>query len=194
MSELGAGLPQSAIGSVINAAAGSAAADALRLAAAGPAGKLRPVIVMLGSPFVAQGEARSEGAAAAATLAALAQDFALSQPGSLRDASEQSPIAVEAGFVMLWQAAGDPEDAAILQALDKAGGRVHFAGLSGVEAELARISPGSRAAFVVLAPDQTILSTHPLERMSPDPEQQLAELTMALLDAAYAEGLPKEGP
>ena len=52
--------------------------------------------------------------------------------------------------------------------------------------ELRRGAPGAGAAFVVIAPDREILAVHAMEQLPSDPEQQVVELLMSVLDAVQS--------
>ena len=186
LADLAADLPDRAVGTELAAAEGSAAAEVLARVTRAESGESRPCLVLLGSP-VRSALSRIDAAQAAATLAAVAQDFAADAVG-LPGRADRVANSQIAGFAMFWQGASAAEDQAVTAAIERAGGKVALSGLDGVEGEMARVAPGSAGAFVVLAGGRTIHSVHPLERLPADPEQQVAELVMALLDAADAGG------
>jgi hypothetical protein len=140
------------------------------------------VLLLGGLP--AAGRTRPDAAPLFTTLTALQAEFAAFSTGVVP--SDTAAQTVDPGFAVLWHGADAQEDAALehLSRLEPGQERVHTAGIAGAEGEFARIAPNSAAAFIMLAPDRTILAIHPLEALPADPEQRIAELLMSLLDAA----------
>lgn len=184
---LAAGEPDIANGTRFRVTEGTSAAHALDNAVGSKAGVVggRPALVLLGRPPTAGG-ASVDLQTAAGLLAAVCAEFAGFRDGLGAEG--------DAGFAMLWQTVDAAEDAVMDRAIGARAEGIALAGLDGVEGELARIAPGAGAAFVLVAADLTILSVHPVEQLSPDPEQRAAELVMALLEAAGRVDAPPSVP
>jgi hypothetical protein len=168
MSALADGAADLAAGTPLSIAAGGDG-EVLKGLARGPDGRPRPALVLLAGP---DERARS---AAAAVLDALAGEI-----GAARGAD-----VISVGLGAAWDAADSAPRWAAWGARPGAEPVVAGAG-SRVNAELRRVAPGSGAAFVVIAPDREILAVHPLEHLPADPEQQVVELLMSVLDAVQS--------
>lgn len=168
MSALADGAADLAAGTPLNIAAGGDG-EVLKDLSRGPDGRPRPALVLLAGP-----DERAR-AAAATVLDALAGEI-----GAARGAD-----AISVGLGAAWDAADNAPRWAAWGARPGAEPVVAGAG-SRVNAELRRIAPGSGAAFVVIAPDREILAVHPLEHLPADPEQQVVELLMSVLDAVQS--------
>lgn len=169
MSALADGAADPGAGTPLTIGAGSDSAGLLQDLTRGPDGRPRPALVLLAG---ADERART---AAAAVLDALAGEI-----GAARGADS-----ISVGLGAAWDAADDAPRWAVWDA--RPGSEPVVAGAAmRVNAELRRVAPGSGAAFVVVAPDREILAVHPLEHLPADPEQQVVELLMSVLDAVQS--------
>ncbi|MBX3406318.1 MAG: hypothetical protein KF869_06100 [Phycisphaeraceae bacterium] len=135
----------------------------------GPDGRPRPALVLLVGP----GE-RAQSVAMG-VLEALAVEI-----GAARGSD-----AILVGLGAAWDAA-DAAPAWAARVPRSGAEPVVAAAASRVNEELHRTAPGAGAAFVVIAPDREILAVHAMEQLPNDPEQQVVELLMSVLDAVQS--------
>lgn len=190
LAQLAASEPALAIGTRFEPAADSAAHAAIRMALRPRAEHDRFAIVLIGG-LPRRGIAAADTAAACATFIALRDELAQ----FVQEDREAADHRADVGFAALWHAAGEADDAALDRLAALTGEPVRTAGLAGAEDELARLAPRSSAAFLVLAPDQTVLAIHTPEALPADPEQRTAELLMSLLESmARYQAESRQGP
>lgn len=172
-SALMAGVPMSAVGSLLALEAEPDGSVLLRAATQDAQGRPRPAMILL------LGASDPSHDPAVRTLVAMATELAAgSEP-------------LQAGVLVTWDPKeGDSRSWPAITPPRQGETPVASGGSARGGEELARIAPGAAGAFIVVSPDREILAVHPLEQLPIDPEQQVAELLMSLLDAVHESRVP----
>lgn len=172
-SALMAGVPMSAVGSILTLEDEPDGGTLLRAATRDAQGRPCPaMILLLGASDSAHDPAVRSIVAMATELGAASEPF-------------------QAGLLVTWDPAhGESRSWPVITPPRQGDMPVATGPSARGGEELARIAPGAAGAFVVVSSDREILAVHTLEQLPIDPEQQVAELLMSLLDAAHESRVP----